>query len=212
LPSTRPSALTRARLSLALNRRVILMIFQLFRRTRDDPSIASLYGTIVAQARQPAFYQSFDVPDTVNGRLEMVLLHIVLLLRRLEPEPAAGPLGQAIFDLFCRDMDSNLREMGVGDLAVPRTMRRIGEAFYGRQAAYRTALDSGNPQALVDVLARNVLDGRQGQGTDQVAERLAGYVRAAMHALAAQNIAELRQGKLEFPDPQTGSTNLEATA
>lgn len=199
------------RLALGRNRRVILMIFQLFRRTRDDPSITSLYGTIVAQARRPAFYQSFGVPDTVNGRLEMILLHTVLLLRRLESEPAAGPLGQGIFDLFCQDMDANLREMGVGDLAVPRTMRRIGEAFYGRQAAYRAALDSHDPQTLVEVLVRNVLDGRQGQGTDQgtdqAAERLAGYVRAATHALAAQDIAELRQGKLGFPDP----ANLEAT-
>jgi cytochrome b pre-mRNA-processing protein 3 len=77
------------------------MIFQLFRRTRPDESIASLYGTIVAQARAPAFYQRFGVPDTVNGRLDMILLHVVLLLRRLDSEPAAGPLGQAIFDLFC---------------------------------------------------------------------------------------------------------------
>jgi cytochrome b pre-mRNA-processing protein 3 len=196
------------RLALGLNRRVILMIFQLFRRTRDDPSIALLYGTIVAQARRPDFYQSFGVPDTVNGRLEMILLHTVLLLRRLEVEPAAGPLGQAIFDLFCQDMDANLREMGVGDLAVPRTMRRIGEAFYGRQAAYRGALDSDDPQALVEVLVRNVLDGRQGQGTDQAAERLAGYVRAATHALAAQDVAELQEGNVGFPDP----TTLEATA
>ena len=188
------------------------MIFQLFRRTRDDPSIASLYGTIVAQARAPAFYQSFGVPDTVNGRLEMMLLHVVLLLRRLEAEPAADPLGQAVFDLFCQDMDANLREMGVGDLAVPRTMRRIGEAFYGRQGAYRVALGSNDPRALVEVLARNVLDGRQGtdqgtdRGTDQLAESLAGYVRSAVHALAAQDIAELRQGKLDFPDP----ANLQA--
>ena len=180
------------------------MIFQLFRRARDDPSIASLYGTIVAQARAPDFYQSFAVPDTVNGRLEMILLHTVLLLRRLEREPATGPLGQAIFDLFCQDMDANLREMGVGDLAVPRSMRRIGEAFYGRQAAYRAALDSGDPQALVEVLRRNVLDGRQGAE----AERLAAYVRAATHALATRDIAELRQGKLGLPDP----ANLETTA
>src|SRR5437899_4480670 len=135
------------------------MIFQLFRRTRDDPSITLLYGTIVAQARAPAFYQSFGVPDTANGRLEMVLLHVILLLRRLagEPADAAGALAQAVFDLFCRDMDANLREMGVGDLAVPRTMQRIGEAFYGRQAAYRAALDSHDPHALITVLARNVL-------------------------------------------------------
>jgi cytochrome b pre-mRNA-processing protein 3 len=178
------------------------MIFQLFRRTRPDESITSLYGTIVAQARMPAFYQSFGVPDTANGRLDMILLHVVLLLRRLDPEPAAGPLGQAVFDLFCRDMDGNLREMGVGDLAVPRAMQRIGEAFFGRQAAYRAALDEHDPLALITVLARNVLDGRQGAE----AERLASYVRAAVQDLAAQDIVELRAGKLGFPNP----ANLEA--
>ena len=171
------------------------MIFQFFRRTRDDPSIASLYGTIVAQARTEALYQRFGVPDTVNGRLEMILLHVVLLLRRLNDEPDGAPWGQAVFDLFCQDMDDNLREMGVGDLAVPREMQRIGEAFYGRQGAYVTALASSNPQALVDVLKRNVLEGGEG------AEALAGYVRAAARALAARDINEVRLGNLGFPDP-----------
>ena len=165
------------------------MIFQFFRRTRDDPSIASLYGTIVAQARAEALYQRFGVPDTVNGRLEMVLLHVVLLLRRLNEEPDGAPCGQAVFDLFCQDMDDNLREMGVGDLAVPREMQRIGEAFYGRQAAYVGALASSDPQALVEVLKRNVLEGGEG------AEALAGYVRAAAEALAARDINELRRGE-----------------
>ena len=72
------------------------MIFQFFRRTRDDPSIASLYGTIVAQARAKALYQRFGVPDTVNGRLEMILLHVILLLRRLNEEPDGAPWGQAV--------------------------------------------------------------------------------------------------------------------
>jgi len=171
------------------------MIFQFFRRTRDDPSIASLYGTIVAQARTKALYQRFGVPDTVNGRLEMILLHVVLLLRRLNEEPDGAPLGQAVFDLFCQDMDDNLREMGVGDLAVPREMQRIGEAFYGRQGAYVTALASSNRQALVEVLKRNVLEGGEG------AEALAGYVRAASRALATRDINELRLGNLGFPDP-----------
>jgi cytochrome b pre-mRNA-processing protein 3 len=171
------------------------MIFQFFRRTRDDPSIASLYGTIVAQARAEAFYQRFGVPDTVNGRLEMVLLHAVLLLRRLNEEPDGAPWGQAVFDLFCQDMDDNLREMGVGDLAVPREMQRIGEAFYGRQAAYKGALASSDSHTLVEVLKRNVLEGGEG------AETLARYVRAAAGALAATDINELRLGNLGFPDP-----------
>jgi cytochrome b pre-mRNA-processing protein 3 len=171
------------------------MIFQFFRRTRDDPSIASLYGTIVAQARVKALYQRFGVPDTVNGRLEMILLHVILLLRRLNDEPDGAPWGQAVFDLFCQDMDDNLREMGVGDLAVPKEMRRIGEAFYGRQAAYIGALASSDPEPLVEVLKRNVLEGGEG------AEALAGYVRAAARALAARDIKELRLGNLGFPDP-----------
>jgi cytochrome b pre-mRNA-processing protein 3 len=171
------------------------MIFQFFRRTRDDPSIASLYGAIVAQARAKALYQRFGVPDTVNGRLEMILLHVVLLLRRLNDEPDGAPWGQAVFDLFCQDMDDNLREMGVGDLAVPKEMRRIGEAFYGRQAAYIGALASSDPEPLVEVLKRNVLEGGGG------AEALAHYVRAAARALAARDINELRLGNLGFPDP-----------
>jgi cytochrome b pre-mRNA-processing protein 3 len=170
------------------------MIFQFFRRTRDDPSIASLYGTIVAQARAKALYQRFGVPDTVNGRLEMILLHVALVLRRLNEEPAGGPWGQAVFDLFCQDMDDNLREMGVGDLAVPKEMQRIGEAFSGRQAAYSRALVSGDLQALVEVLKRNVLEGGEG------AEMLAGYIRAVARALAARDINELRRGNLGFPD------------
>src|SRR5262249_343166 len=90
------------------------MILKLFRRTLRDDTIARLYGTIVAQARAPAFYQLYGVPDTVNGRLEMVMLHTVLFLRRLEGE--IGPirqLGQGLFDQFWRDMDANMGEMGV---------------------------------------------------------------------------------------------------
>src|SRR5262245_21128184 len=116
------------------------MILNLFRRTPQDRTIAVLYGAIVAQARNPVFYQHYGVPDTANGRLEMIILHSVLLLTRLEADEALRPLGQALFDHFCSDMDANLREMAVGDMAVPRKMKAIGEAFYGRKRAYQAAL------------------------------------------------------------------------
>ena len=81
------------------------MILRLFRRTPPVDTIACLYGTIVAQARTRAFYRVYGVPDTVNGRLEMIMLHAVLILQRLEREPATvRALGQGIFDRFCRDM------------------------------------------------------------------------------------------------------------
>jgi cytochrome b pre-mRNA-processing protein 3 len=176
------------------------MIFQLFRRTPQDDTITSLYGTIVAQARAPVFYQIYGVPDTVNGRFEMIVLHAILFLRRLnsEPEPARE-LGQAIFDRFCQDMDANLREMGVGDLAVPRTMKRFGEAFYGRKAVYEAALATEPDATLIEALARNAC----GPGADSAAGavRLAVYVREAVRHLAAQDGAALLRGHLSFPTP-----------
>jgi cytochrome b pre-mRNA-processing protein 3 len=174
------------------------MMLKLFRRTPRDDSIARLYGTIVAQARAPAFYQAYGVPDTVNGRLEMIMLHTVLFLRRLDGEAApARALGQKLFDQFCRDMDGNMREMGVGDLTVPRRMRRIGDAFYGRQAAYRAALDAPGDDRLAAALQRNVFAGGSHDGA---AFRLAVYVREAVRRLAGQDGFERAQ--LAFPDPE----------
>jgi cytochrome b pre-mRNA-processing protein 3 len=174
------------------------MISRLFRRTPRDQSITSLYGMIVAQARAPVFYQIYGVPDTVNGRLEMVMLHTVLVLRRLEGSAGPGPaLGQGLFDHFCRDMDASMREMGVGDLAVPRKMRQIGESFYGRQAAYRAALAEPDESVLVAALERNVFAGAAPPAT---AARLASYVREASRRLAAQ--AAFDGAELPFPNPE----------
>ena len=174
------------------------MILRLFRRTPRDDTIAALYGTIVAQARAPAFYQIYGVPDTIVGRLEMIMLHAVLVLRRLEREAApVRALGQGLFDRFCRDMDDSMREMGVGDLAVPRKMRRIGQAFYGRQAAYLAALEMPDERPLAAALERNVFAGAAGP---EAALRLAGYVREVARGLDAQDGFERAQ--LAFPDPE----------
>jgi cytochrome b pre-mRNA-processing protein 3 len=177
------------------------MMFHFFRHDPSDHSIASLYGMIVAQARAAPFYRNYGVPDTVSGRFEMVVLHTVLVLRRLESEPLRlRRVGQALFDRFCHDMDGSLREMGIGDLAVPAKMRKIGEAFYGRQAAYGAALAAPDPEPLVAALGRNVLG--TPSGTDLGAVRLANYVRAAAARLADQDGQALSRAELAFPDPE----------
>jgi cytochrome b pre-mRNA-processing protein 3 len=174
------------------------MIFRWFVPTSRERSIASLYGAIVAQARRPAFYQIYLVPDTVNGRLEMIMLHAILVLRRLQDETTGRRgLGQGLFDRFCRDMDDSMREMGVGDLAVPRKMRRIGQAFYGRQSTYGGALAAPHDEELAAVLARNVY---AGSSEREGAARLATYSREALHRLAAQDGFE--RGEVSFPDPE----------
>lgn len=174
------------------------MIFQLLRGARRRRTIDALYGAIVAQARHPVFYRDFGVPDTVEGRFEMIVLHIVLLVRRVRSEPAhIRALGQGVFDRFCVDMDHNLREMGVGDLAVPKRMQGIGEAFYGRAQTYDRVLGSDGPEALAATLARNVFAADELSG----ARRLAAYVAMAERHLARQEGPGLTAGTLDFPAP-----------
>jgi cytochrome b pre-mRNA-processing protein 3 len=166
---------------------------------------------IVAQARAAPFYRNYGVPDTVNGRFEMIVLHAVLLLRRLESEPAPlRRLGQGLFEQFCQDMDGSLREMGVGDLAVPRKMHKIGEAFYGRQAAYAAALAAPDLAPLAAALARNVFGAPT--GSELGAARLAGYARAAADQLATQDGEALGRAELRFPDPEEIAVAREASS
>jgi cytochrome b pre-mRNA-processing protein 3 len=173
----------------------------LFRRSPNSGSIDALYGAIVAQARSAVFYRSYGVPDTVNGRLEMVLIHTFLLSRRSRRGPDnLQRIGQAVFDLFCDDMDANLREMGVGDLAVPKQMRKIGEAFYGRARAYDAALDADDMGGLTEAVLRNVYAGEPQQR--EGAERLAAYIKTADDELAHAEDTDLVQGHMRFPDPE----------
>ncbi len=173
------------------------MISLPFRR-RPDPTIGALYGMIVAQARSAGFYRDYGVPDTVTGRFEMIVIHLVLVLRRMRgPGGTATPAGQALFDLFCRDMDDNFREMGIGDLKVPKEMRRIGEAFYGRAAVYDRALDAADGDALRAAVARNVF----ADAADLGSGRLAAYMSEAETRLSRLSPDRIGAEPLPFPDP-----------
>jgi len=176
------------------------MILPLFRRAaRSGDTISALYGAIVAQARSPAFYRDYSVADTVDGRFELILVHLALVLRRLRRDEALRPLGQEIFDLFCTDMDRNLREMGISDLKVPKEMERIGAAFYGRKAAYDAALDASVDAGLLEALCRNVY--ASPTEPPRGAERLGAYMREAERSLERQDAQALLRGELRFPDP-----------
>ena len=176
------------------------MIFPFFRRgPRGPDTISTLYGMIVAQARLPCFYRDHAVADTVNGRFDLIVLHLAMVLDRLAQDPDLQRLGQGIFDRFCQDMDHNLREMGVGDLKVPKEMRRMGEAFYGRTQAYRAAWAAKDDLALVDSLQRNIYGGSP--AALAAATRLAAYMREALRDLGAQPAASLAGGELRFPEP-----------
>ena len=180
------------------------MIWPLTSRNRRPDTISILYGMIVAQARLACFYRDYAVADTVNGRFDLIVLHLTLVLDRLSSEPALQGFGQGLFDRFCRDMDDNLREMGVGDLKVPKEMRRMGDAFYGRARAYRAAFAAGDSPAVTDALAealaRNVYGGTTEAGK-AAPRRLAAYMRRAVDDLRAQDAEKLAAGEMRFPDP-----------
>jgi len=178
------------------------MIFSLLRRRNpSSDTIRALYGVIVAQARLPSFYAHYGVPDTVDGRFDMIVLHLFLLGNRAGREGGAlEGLVRDVTEVFCQDLDHNMREMGVGDLAVPRRMRAYVEAFYGRAEAYRAALGARDPDVLARALARNVFSVPETTGG---ARRLASYMLQAAHALEAQPAGALKQGLLSFPDPET---------
>lgn len=181
----------------------MLWPFNHFRKPRLAPpgTIEAIYGMIVTQAREPLFYRDLGVPDTVNGRFDLLLMHLWLVLRRLKSVEGGAGLSQALFDHFCIDMDDNLREMGVGDLTVPKRMQAFGEAFYGRTAAYDLAL-TDSETALAESFCKNILNG---QNIDK-ARQLAVYARVAMEGLARADLAALAKGAWRFPVPQAAGT------
>ena len=171
-------------------------------RSREDPhaNIRRLYGAIVAQARAPGFYADYGVPDTVEGRFDMVVLHVYLVFRRLVAGGERGrALGQQMFDLFIEDMDASVRELGVGDLSVPRKVRAMAEGYYGRAGAYDAALSADGDGRLAEVLLRNVYAGNRTAETG--ARRLARYARLAERQLADAAAETIERGAIDFPHP-----------
>lgn len=169
--------------------------FKPFDRSRpgSEGTIGTIYGMIVAQAREPVFYAGLGVPDTVDGRFDLLVLHLWMVLRRLGTGGEPEKMAQRLFDHFCGDMDANLREMGVGDIVVPKRMQAFGEAFYGRAAAYDAALAEGG-EALARALDKNVYNGRD----PEHARRLAAYVETSVAALASVDVAALGGGRRPF--------------
>ncbi|WP_428645499.1 ubiquinol-cytochrome C chaperone family protein [Roseibium sp.] len=176
------------------------MLFGLFRRRSRDAE-HRVYSEIVAQARQPVFYTDFLVPDTIDGRFDLIVAHAVLYFRRMRSEgKTVSDFTQTVFDLFFQDMDASLREMGVSDTRVPKKVRVMGEAFYGRADAYITAIDGGDIQALAEALERNIFT----DNPEPVAQmRLAHYILQAASGLEAQTVADLMSAKIVWPDPET---------
>ncbi len=165
---------------------------------KPKPAVAAgraLYAQVVEQARNPALYRDLGVPDTVEGRFEIYSLHVVLLLERLRGHgEVAADVSQALFDAYVKALDDALREMGVGDMAVGRKMRKLGEAFYGRGKNYQAALDQLPDRAPLEaVMGRTVY-----AGVEDRSPQLGDYVLTQREVLAANPLEALLQGKVAW--------------
>jgi len=162
------------------------------RRHETERAGSFLYGAAVAAAREPSLYATLGVPDTLDGRFDLIALHTFLLVHRLRDEPE---LAQAVFDAMFVDMDNSLREIGVGDLSVGKRVRAMWEAFHGRSKVYQAALEANDPEALAAALARNVWRGEAPAGA---ANALAERVLAQAAHLKDQPGSAFSAGSIRF--------------
>jgi cytochrome b pre-mRNA-processing protein 3 len=160
-----------------------------------------LYRDLVKQARMPAFYRELGVPDTPEGRFEMVGLHVALVVRRLRAAGAPGrALGQEVFDLMFADMDESLRHIGIGELSVGKHVKRLARSFYARLAALDEALATNPPAPLAQMLRTNVYHGGPAPSPRQL-EALVRYLLTAEATLRAQAAEHLLAGRLDWVPP-----------
>ncbi len=170
-------------------------------RRRRDRTARALYGHAVDQARLPIFYTSIGVPDTIEGRFDLLSLHVGLLCRRLARTGLAGQhLAQALFDTMFSDMEDNLREIGVSETGLGRSVKTMAKGFLGRAESYGRALDGD--EDLEAVLRRNLYAGAE-TAPGQV-EAMSAYVEAAMGKLESCGYEDIAGAAGLFPDPVAG--------
>jgi len=174
-------------------------MFSFFKADPVQHAAEFAYRRVVEQARQPRFFTDGGVPDTVDGRFELICLHAFLYLHRLKRErPGSADMGQRFFDVMFLDFDRALREMGTGDLSVGREIRRMAEAFYGRIAVYEQGLAGGGTM-LQPALARNLFG--TGMPSEPQLAAMVNYVRREAAGLDRQDAAALLAGDIAFGAP-----------
>jgi cytochrome b pre-mRNA-processing protein 3 len=173
------------------------MFTWLAKRSQTKRKARDLYGAVVAQARNPAFYLRLGVADTPEGRYELIALHLILALDRLgQPGVADENLRRETLETFVTDLDDAMREFGVGDPTVPKRVKRAAGGVYARNETYRAALAQTDNEDLERALVENVYQAQK----DRPAQRLAAYVRAAVAHLKSQSADVMRSGVITFPN------------
>ena len=180
---------------------------------KSDPvrdAAHDLYVAAVEQARRPGFYLHAGVPDSTEGRFDMVVLHAFLAIHRLKSEDGhPKAVAQHLYNVMFDDMDRSLREMGVGDFGIGHKVNRLSKAFFGRVQAYETAIADADDDALEEALGRNLFGTVQPSPEHLTA--MAAYVRQSIGRLRDQPTDAVVGGKPLFGDVPDGSPGTRAT-
>ncbi len=164
-------------------------------RSRAGRTATDLYGSIVAAARREPLYTRLGVPDTPDGRFAMVIVHMYLVLERLGPEGQAGQeLSRALIETFVTDMDDCMREMGVGDLTVPKKVKKAAGALFDCKEAFRAAEIAGSEGDLAEAIHRNLLPSEPAA----VADGIAAFMRRTAAELTEVPADSLLRGEVVF--------------
>jgi cytochrome b pre-mRNA-processing protein 3 len=157
-----------------------------------------LYDAIMAQARLPIYYQRLGVPDTLEGRFSVLTLNLFAVLRRLKGGGAeARATAQGLADRFVTDMDTVLREIGVGDLAVPKKVRKLVAGGANLIEGYDRAAAAGGEELETAIADSLPLDEEEARA---VSAKLTPYVNALLEGLKQQPINDICAGRIRFPD------------
>ena len=170
----------------------------LFSWRRKGLGAQKLYGAIVAQARLPVFYQAFGVPDTLEGRFVVLSLNLFAVLHRLKADGAeARNLAQKLIDQFSADMKTVLREIGVGDLSIPKRVRKLAASSAGLLQSYDEAFIGGEGALASAIAGALPLDG---EGANAAGQRLTHYVKGVIRHLETESLSALGAGEVKFPE------------
>lgn len=179
------------------------MFSWLFSSSKSKKTAYKLYEKLVEQAREPVFYTDFGVDDTIDGRFDLIVLHLFIIERRLSVEgDGTALLRRQLQEAMFSDMDRSLRELGVGDMGIGKEVKKMGVAWFGRLKAYASALDEDDPRAaLIAALSRNLY--RCEEGSAPKADIMADYVMNNSEELAGYSSADVINLDFAFAPPPT---------
>lgn len=177
---------------------MLAQFLRIFTPSADTLAMHALYQHLVEQARRPVFYVECEVPDTLDGRFELILLHLFLVLSRLKAEGRdTYNEERQLIEVFMEDMDRSIRELGVGDTGVSRRVKKMANAFYGRMKAYT---DATGLEAMEEALKRNLYGTVEpSAGTLQ---RMVGYYEAAQNVLKGTPLDDVLSASFSLPEPK----------